>query len=134
MQQQLSTGELLSGVRGALVGVQVEFNKAALSLSDAIPADGRKAALNRLLKVGLTPCELESHVGCLERRTIVLGFGRRGAARAGENGHCAADTANDMALACSGCACSLGSCAHADQHLPGTIYGGRGIDRVSGVL
>ena len=31
--------------------VQVEFNKAALSLSDAIPADGRKAALNRLLKV-----------------------------------------------------------------------------------
>ena len=29
---------------------QVEFNKAALSLSDAIPTDQRKAALNRLLK------------------------------------------------------------------------------------
>ncbi|KAK9827722.1 hypothetical protein WJX81_005188 [Elliptochloris bilobata] len=29
---------------------EVEFNKAALSLSDAIPADQRKAALNRLLK------------------------------------------------------------------------------------
>ena len=30
--------------------LQVEFNKAALSLSDAIPTDQRKAALNRLLK------------------------------------------------------------------------------------
>lgn len=37
-----------------LAHAQVEFNKAALSLSDAIPADGRKAALNRLLKVGRT--------------------------------------------------------------------------------
>jgi hypothetical protein len=34
---------------------QVEFNKAALSLSDAIPADGRKAALNRLLKARPIP-------------------------------------------------------------------------------
>ena len=31
--------------------VQVEFNKAALSLSDSIAADQKKAALNRLLKV-----------------------------------------------------------------------------------
>ena len=31
---------------------QVEFNKAALSLSDALPGD-KKAAMNRLLKVGL---------------------------------------------------------------------------------
>ena len=31
---------------------EVEFNKAALSLSDTIPADQKKAALNRLLKVG----------------------------------------------------------------------------------
>lgn len=31
---------------------QVEFNKAALSLADAFPADQKKAALNRLLKVG----------------------------------------------------------------------------------
>lgn len=31
--------------------LQVEFNKAALSLSDSIPADQKKAALNRLLKV-----------------------------------------------------------------------------------
>ena len=30
---------------------QVEFNKAALSLADAFPADQKKAALNRLLKV-----------------------------------------------------------------------------------
>jgi hypothetical protein len=30
----------------------VEFNKAALSLADAFPADQKKAALNRLLKVG----------------------------------------------------------------------------------
>lgn len=30
---------------------QVEFNKAALSLSDSIPGDQKKAALNRLLKV-----------------------------------------------------------------------------------
>ena len=33
------------------LGVQVEFNKAALSLSDSISADQKKAALNRLLKV-----------------------------------------------------------------------------------
>ena len=32
---------------------QVEFNKAALSLADAFPADQKKAALNRLLKVSL---------------------------------------------------------------------------------
>jgi len=32
----------------------VEFNKAALSLSDNIAADQKKAALNRLLKV--RPC------------------------------------------------------------------------------
>ena len=32
--------------------LQVEFNKAALSLADAFPADQKKAALNRLLKVG----------------------------------------------------------------------------------
>lgn len=31
--------------------LQVEFNKAALSLSDSIAADQKKAALNRLLKV-----------------------------------------------------------------------------------
>ena len=31
--------------------LQVEFNKAALSLSDSIPAEQKKAALNRLLKV-----------------------------------------------------------------------------------
>lgn len=30
----------------------MEFNKAALSLADAFPADQKKAALNRLLKVG----------------------------------------------------------------------------------
>ena len=30
--------------------LQVEFNKAALSLADAFPADQKKAALNRLLK------------------------------------------------------------------------------------
>lgn len=34
------------------VPLQVEFNKAALSLADAFPADQKKAALNRLLKVG----------------------------------------------------------------------------------
>ena len=32
--------------------LQVEFNKAALSLSDAIPEVQKKAALTRLLKVG----------------------------------------------------------------------------------
>jgi len=32
--------------------LQVEFNKAALSLSDALPGD-KKAAMNRLLKVSL---------------------------------------------------------------------------------
>lgn len=31
----------------------MEFNKAALSLADAFPADQKKVALNRLLKVGL---------------------------------------------------------------------------------
>lgn len=30
----------------------MEFNKAALSLADAFPTDQKKAALNRLLKVG----------------------------------------------------------------------------------
>ena len=32
--------------------MQVEFNKAALSLAEAIPQEQKKAALNRLLKVG----------------------------------------------------------------------------------
>lgn len=31
--------------------MQVEFNKAALSLAESIPLDQRKGALNRLLKV-----------------------------------------------------------------------------------
>ena len=35
-----------------MLPLQVEFNKAALSLSDAIPEVQKKAALTRLLKVG----------------------------------------------------------------------------------
>jgi len=44
-------------LKGAVL--QVEFNEAALSLSDSIPADQKKAALNRLLKVhfhAFLPC------------------------------------------------------------------------------
>ena len=37
--------------RVMLSAVQVEFNKAALSLSDALSSDQRQSALNRLLKV-----------------------------------------------------------------------------------
>ena len=47
---------------GRVVGwVQVEFNKAALSLSDAIPTEQRKAALNRLLKVCPAPATSKAH-------------------------------------------------------------------------
>lgn len=37
-------------------GRQVEFNKAALSLSDSIAPEQKKTALNRLLKVWLASC------------------------------------------------------------------------------
>ncbi len=45
--------------------LQVEFNKAALSLSDSIPADQKKAALNRLLKVqflALLLCQMPDNI------------------------------------------------------------------------
>ncbi len=45
--------------------MQVEFNKAALSLSDSIPAEQKKAALNRLLKVGALINALSSHYLCI---------------------------------------------------------------------
>ncbi len=60
---------------GRVVGwVQVEFNKAALSLSDAIPTEQRKAALNRLLKVCPAPATSKAHGlflkdNCMERRS-----------------------------------------------------------------
>ena len=47
--------------------LQVEFNKAALSLSDALPGD-KKAAMNRLLKVRPF-CSLHAHHACQERWT-----------------------------------------------------------------
>lgn len=42
--------------------VQVEFNKAALSLSDALPGD-KKAAMNRLLKVAHLRLAQQLHAG-----------------------------------------------------------------------
>lgn len=49
-----STSTLFNALkfRRLYASLQVEFNKAALSLSDSIPGEQRKAALNRLLKVG----------------------------------------------------------------------------------
>ena len=37
---------------------QVEFNKAALSLSEAIPQEQKNTALNRLLKVQFPPFDI----------------------------------------------------------------------------
>ena len=47
--------------------LQVEFNKAALSLSDALPGD-KKAAMNRLLKVCLY-CSLPGTMPLMPVRT-----------------------------------------------------------------
>lgn len=53
-----STSNLVNaiGYQRLCASLQVEFNKAALSLSDSIPGEQKKAALNRLLKVG-TSCK-----------------------------------------------------------------------------
>jgi len=48
-------------------GAQVEFNKAALSLSDAIPTEQRKAALNRLLKVRRSRVSMALSACCASR-------------------------------------------------------------------
>ena len=50
----------VSSSEGMYLSVQVEFNKAALSLSEAIPQEQKNTALNRLLKVPFTPSDLSS--------------------------------------------------------------------------
>lgn len=44
--------------------VQVEFNKAALSLAETIPSEQRKVALNRLLKVSSTSYNQDHQTVC----------------------------------------------------------------------
>ena len=56
----------------AFANPQVEFNKAALSLADAFPADQKKAALNRLLKVGGPAClALQAASWCTRWQAVV---------------------------------------------------------------
>jgi len=54
-------------------GAQVEFNKAALSLSDAIPTEQRKAALNRLLKVRRSRVSMALSACCAGRHARLAG-------------------------------------------------------------